>query len=144
MAQVFTNLLSNALKYTPQGGQITIAGKTVQGEARPRRTQDGLVQPDAATLPSNKGEFVEISISDTGPGIPSEDLSRIFERFYQVDKSRQRGRGTGLGLAITKEIIEAHGGYVRAESVEDIGTKFIILLPTTEADVKTLVSARRK
>jgi two-component system sensor histidine kinase ResE len=92
---------------------------------------------------SNRGDFVEVNISDTGPGIPPEDLARIFERFYQVDKSRKRGRGTGLGLAISKEIIEAHGGYLRAESIQGLGTKFMILLPVTEADAKTLVSSRR-
>jgi len=144
LAQVFTNLLSNAIKYTPPGGQVTITGKTTQGTARPRQVQPGSVRPDATTLLSERGQFIEISISDTGPGIPAEDLGRIFERFYQVDKSRKRGQGTGLGLTITKEIIEAHGGYVRAESVEGVGTKFIILLPTTEADVKTLVSVQRE
>jgi signal transduction histidine kinase len=102
-----------------------------------------MVQPDATTALSERGNFIAVSIADTGPGIPTADLARIFERFYQVDKSRKRGQGIGLGLAISKEIIEAHGGYVRAESVEGVGTKFSVLLPLTEADAATLVSPRK-
>jgi signal transduction histidine kinase len=143
LAQVFTNLMSNAVKYTPAGGRVTVASRMAEGIPHPRRVRLGLVQPDATTMVSNRGDFVEVNISDTGPGIPPEDLARIFERFYQVDKSRKRGRGTGLGLAISKEIIEAHGGYLRAESIQGLGTKFMILLPVTEADAKTLVSSRR-
>ena len=68
---------------------------------------------------------------DTGEGIPPADLSRIFERFYQVDKSRQRGRrtGSGLGLAISQQIIEAHGGRIEVASVEGAGTTFTVRLP---------------
>ncbi len=144
LAQVFTNLLDNAIKHTPAGGRITVAGGVVQGLPRPRQVRAGLVQPDATTTVSERGSFVTISIADTGPGIPPDDLARIFERFYQVDKSRRRGQGTGLGLAITKEIVQAHGGYVRAESVEGVGTKFTVLLPITEADAATLISPRRQ
>ncbi len=143
LAQVFTNLLDNAVKHTPAEGRITITSQIVKGLPRPRRVRAGLVQPDATTALSERGNFVEVAIADTGPGIPPADLARIFERFYQVDKSRKRGQGTGLGLAITKEIIEAHGGYVRAESLEGVGTKFTVLLPITEKDAATLVSPRR-
>lgn len=143
LAQVFTNLLDNAIKHTPAGGRITVTSAVAQGLPRPRRVRAGLVQPDATTSLSERGNFASISIADTGPGIPPDDLARIFERFYQVDKSRQRGKGTGLGLAITKEIVEAHGGYVRAESVEGIGTKFTVLLPFTQTDAATLVTPRR-
>lgn len=144
LAQVFTNLLSNAVRYTPAGGKITVAGAVVQGVPRPRPTRAGLVQPDATTALSERGDFIEISVADSGPGIPPEDLGRIFERFYQVDKSRKRDRGTGLGLAISKEIIEAHGGYITAESKPGMGAKFMALLPVSEADAKTLISSRRK
>jgi signal transduction histidine kinase len=143
LAQVFTNFLDNAVKHTPAGGRVTIRGTVARGILLPRRVRSGSVQRNATTSLSERGDFVEVSIHDTGPGIPPEDLARIFERFYQVDKSRQRGRGTGLGLAITKEIIEGHGGYVRANSTPSTGTKFIILLPVTEADARTLVSPRR-
>jgi signal transduction histidine kinase len=143
LAQVFTNLLDNAVKHTPANGRVTIIGQVVKGLPRPRRVRAGLVQPDATTALSERGDFVEVSIADTGPGIPAEDLARIFERFYQVDKSRKRGQGAGLGLAIAKEIIETHGGYMRAESAAGAGTKFVVLLPITEADVATLISPRR-
>ncbi|GAB4417739.1 MAG: ATP-binding protein [Anaerolineae bacterium] len=143
LAQVFTNLLDNAVRHTPAGGQVTITGQTAKGLPRPRRVQAGQVQPDATTALSERGDFVEVSIADSGPGIPAQDLARIFERFYQVDKSRKRGKGTGLGLTITKEIVEAHGGYIRAESAAGEGTKFTVFLPITEADVATVISPRR-
>ena len=106
LAQVFANLLDNSVAHTPAGGKVSVATQRVEGE----RT-------------------VEVTVSDTGAGIPAESLSRVFERFYQVDKSRQRGRGAGLGLAITKEIIEAHSGTIIAESVMGLGTKFTVRLP---------------
>ncbi len=143
LAQVFTNFLDNAVKHTPSGGRVAIKGTIAKGLPRLRRMQAGLALRDATTTRSERGDFVEVNISDTGPGIPPDDLARIFERFYQVDKSRKRGRGTGLGLSIAKEIIEAHGGYVRAESIPEVGTKFTVFLPITEADAQTLISARR-
>ncbi len=91
LAQVLVNLISNALKFTPPGGAIQVVT-----EAAP----DGVV----------------VSIRDNGNGIPLEDLARVFERFYQVDKARGPQRGTGLGLAIAKEIVEAHGGRLTVES----------------------------
>jgi len=143
LAQVFTNLLDNAVRHTPAGGQVTISGQVVKGIARPRHVRPGMVRPDASTAVSNRRDFVEISITDTGPGIPPGDLARIFERFYQVDKSRKHGRGTGLGLAIAKEIIDAHSGYLRAQSEEGAETSFIVGLPITAADAQTLVSPRQ-
>lgn len=118
LAQVFTNLIDNALKHTSQGGRVTVVAKQVMG------------------TPARKGERVvseiEVSVADMGSGIPPEDLSRIFERFYQVDKSRRReGKGAGLGLAIAKEIVQAHGGQIKAESVVGVGTKFTVTLPAS-------------
>jgi signal transduction histidine kinase len=116
LAQVFTNLVDNALKHISQGGRVTISAAEIAGQ------------------PARKGEKavprIEVSVADTGSGIPPEDLSRIFERFYQVDKSRRRkGKGAGLGLAIAKEIVQAHGGQIKAESVVGVGTKFTVTLP---------------
>jgi signal transduction histidine kinase len=116
LAQVFTNLIDNALKHTSQRGRVIVAAGKV------------------TSLPARKGEKavpkIEVSVADTGSGISSEDLSRIFERFYQVDKSRRRkGKGAGLGLAIAKEIVQAHGGQIKAESVVGVGTKFTVTLP---------------
>lgn len=117
LAQVFTNLLDNALKHTPVGGSVTLAAAAVPGG-------------------------VEITVKDTGPGIPPEDLQRIFERFYQVDKSRARPSGAGLGLTITKEIVEAHNGSIRVESVVGLGTKFIVRLPPAQSDDTTVIKRR--
>ena len=107
MAQVITNLLSNAVKFTPDGGHIEI----------------GL-------HPLDQG--VEISVRDTGIGIPHAELSRVFERFYQVDKARGPQRGLGLGLAISREIVTAHGGRIGVTSPgEGYGTTFTLWLPHT-------------
>jgi signal transduction histidine kinase len=105
VAQVITNLLDNALKHTPSGGKVTL------------ETQTGT-------------NGVEVSMLDTGSGIPPEDLLRIFERFYQVDKSRSDGAaGSGLGLAICKQIVEAHGGSLSAQSALGVGTRVTMRLP---------------
>ena len=101
--QVLVNIIHNAIKFTPSGGKINISAKA--------RDNDILV-----------------SVSDTGVGIPADDLPRIFERFYKADKSRSGG-GTGLGLAIAKHIVEAHGGRIWAESVEGRGSTFNFTLP---------------
>ncbi|HUV90167.1 MAG TPA: HAMP domain-containing sensor histidine kinase [Anaerolineae bacterium] len=109
LAQVFINLLDNALTHTPTGGKVTLAAR------RAERTS-----------------VVEVTVTDTGTGIPAEALPRLFERFYQVDQARPRGRGAGLGLAIVKEIVEAHGGTIVAESVVGLGSRFTVRLPMGE------------
>ncbi len=128
LAQVFTNLLDNALKYTSEGDRVQVTAQVLKAQPRPRRG-GVLARPDASTLVSLRTDFVEVSIADTGRGIPAEDLPRIFERFYQTDKARTSRRGSGLGLAIAKEIIEAHGGRIGVESVEGLGTRFTVALP---------------
>ena len=111
LAQVFTNLLDNALKYTPPAGKVTV------------KAQAKIAQPDT----------VEVTITDTGIGIPTEDLMHIFERFYQVDKSRAgKNRGVCLRLTIAKQIVEAHNGTINVESVRDLGTKFTVTLPVVK------------
>ncbi len=105
--QVVTNLLDNALKYTPEDGRITIGARSI-------------AERDA----------VEIYVQDTGMGIPAEDLPRLFERFYRVDKARSRELGgTGLGLAIVKHLVHAQGGKVRVESEANKGSRFSFTLP---------------
>jgi signal transduction histidine kinase len=106
LAQVFTNLVDNALKFTPADGQVSLSA-------------------------ANDGGELEISITDTGTGVPKEALTRLFDRFYQVDSSRAggKGHGAGLGLAIVKEIIEAHGGRISVRSELGHGTTFVIQLP---------------
>jgi len=118
LAQVFTNLLDNALKHTPPTGKVTV-------KAREIRT--GMIKK-ATLVPA-----VEITVTDTGIGIPPEDVEHIFERFYQVNKSRSgQNRGIGLGLTITKQIVEAHQGTIKVESVRDLGTRFTVVLPTEQ------------
>ncbi len=103
--QVFSNLLDNALKYAQSGGRIVLGSRPV---------------PDG----------VEFYVQDFGPGIPSEHLLRLFERFYRVDKARSReSGGTGLGLAIAKHIVLAHGGSIRAQSELNHGSTFLFTLP---------------
>jgi two-component system phosphate regulon sensor histidine kinase PhoR len=109
LEQVVVNLLHNAIKFTPSGGEIRIKV----------RQQDDDHQD---------GGMVLFSISDTGIGIESEDLPRIFERFYKVDRARSSG-GTGLGLAIARHTVEAHGGVIWAESVAKHGSTFYFTIP---------------
>jgi two-component system phosphate regulon sensor histidine kinase PhoR len=106
--QVLVNLLHNAIKFTPQGGMVTLSA---------RLRQNGAAGPD-----------VLFSIQDTGVDISTDDLPRIFERFYKADRSRSGG-GTGLGLAIARHLVEAHGGKIWAESVVNQGSTFYFYLP---------------
>ncbi|WP_251554431.1 cell wall metabolism sensor histidine kinase WalK [Neobacillus muris] len=105
MTQVLYNIISNALKYSPDGGQVTFSIKEGKDQ-------------------------ITVSVSDQGMGIPKESIGKIFDRFYRVDKARTRKMGgTGLGLAIAKEIIKAHGGNIWAKSQEGKGTTISFLLP---------------
>ena len=107
LQEVFMNLIQNAIQYTSQGGAITVSGQT-----------------------DDEAEMVGISVADTGIGIPSGDLPRVFERFYRVDKARSRASGgTGLGLAIVKHIIELHHGRIDVNSTVGQGTTFTVWLP---------------
>jgi signal transduction histidine kinase len=107
LTQVLGNLVSNAIRHTPEGGQISLSSY---------RYESG---------------WLVLKVSDTGPGIAAKDLPHVFERFYRVDESRtDSDGGSGLGLAIAKAIVEAHGGRIAVESKIGIGTKFIIHLPS--------------
>jgi signal transduction histidine kinase len=104
MARVISNLLDNAVKFTPAAGQITLSARRELGRA-------------------------VIEVSDTGEGMAPEDLPKVFERFFRADKARQRSGGSGIGLAIVKTIVEAHGGDVAVESKEGQGSTFRLSLP---------------
>lgn len=116
LAQVFTNLLDNAIKHTPEGGTVRLHGETEAG-------------------------WISIHVDDSGRGIPNEDLSHIFERFYQVDKARRggKGRGVGLGLAISRQIVEAHGGRLVAQSAIGKGSRFTVQMPIVQPFDETLI-----
>jgi two-component system phosphate regulon sensor histidine kinase PhoR len=105
IAQVLVNLVDNAIKYTPEGGKITI-------------------------IAHDKDTMIQCDITDTGIGIPEKDLTRIFERFYRVDKARSRKLGgTGLGLSIVKHIVQAHNGSVSVTSTLGHGSTFSFTIP---------------
>lgn len=121
LMQVFTNLTDNALTHTPAGGRVHIS------------------------LTPHTDRAVNVIVQDTGPGIPADELSRIFERFYQVDKSRARTaerRGSGLGLSITRELVEAHGGRIEARSELGKGSAFQVRLPTGSPEASTVTRRR--
>jgi two-component system phosphate regulon sensor histidine kinase PhoR len=101
---IVRNLVENAVNYSPDGADVMLAAARANGK-------------------------YTITVADSGPGIPPEDLGRVFERFYRVDKSRSRPGGTGLGLAIVRHLVELHGGEARAENAPAGGAVFTITLP---------------
>ncbi len=108
ITSMFTNLVDNAVKYTSAGGVVEVVGDT-------------------------DGREISVSVSDTGIGIPEDKLSRLFERFYRVDKARSKQTGgTGLGLSIVRHIVEKHGGRVTVQSVHGEGSTFTVYLPCQE------------
>lgn len=119
LAQVFTNLLDNALKHTPEGQAVKLSAESGNG-------------------------WISVHVDDSGEGIPEEELPRIFERFYRLDKSRAGGadRGAGLGLAISREIVQAHGGTLTAKSIPGRGSRFTVRLPVALPDDETAAHVR--
>jgi two-component system phosphate regulon sensor histidine kinase PhoR len=110
MEDIFNNLISNAINYSPGGGQVTVKAQ-------------------------RRGDWIEITVQDCGVGIPPDELPKIFDKFYRVKHPKTRNvLGTGLGLAIVKGIVEAHHGTIDVESVLDKGTTFKILLPVLAPD----------
>jgi signal transduction histidine kinase len=120
LAQVFTNLVDNALKYTLTEGNVDI-------------------------LASSGEDHLRVEVKDTGVGIPEGSLPHIFDRFYQADPSRMGGEkhGAGLGLAIVREIVQAHHGTITAQSIMGQGSKFTVILPLASSDASTIVRRRK-
>ena len=107
IGQILNNLIGNAIKFTPHGGMIIVEAV------------------------SNNMKEIEVSVQDNGPGIPKEDLDKVFDRFYQTgERNLSDISGTGVGLSIAKEIAELHGGKIWVESEKKQGAKFIFTLPT--------------
>jgi len=107
ITQVLTNLIGNAIKFTPAKGKVIVSAHT------------------------NGDAWAQVSIVDTGPGIPSEETKKIFDEFYQVTRpGKEKSRGVGLGLAISKKVVETHGGKIWVESEIGKGTSFHFTLPT--------------
>ena len=104
LRQILNNLLYNSLRHTPEGGLVVL-------QARP------------------KGNMVEISVSDTGRGIPEDEVDHVFDRYYQAERGKRHDDGSGLGLSIVKQLVEAHGGETSVESLVDQGTTFRFTLP---------------
>jgi signal transduction histidine kinase len=106
VTQVLTNLIGNAVKFTPNRGQVTM------------------------TVNATKDEWLQVSITDTGPGIPPEETGKIFDEFYQMSRpGRDKSKGVGLGLAISKKLVEMHGGKIMVESVVGRGSQFSFTVP---------------
>lgn len=141
IGQVLLNLLHNAVKFTPEQGSITIQAALIKvDQSHPRvievltaNLDRGLSLPQNAPNDLPTGQWLLIEVKDSGIGIPEQDLQRIFERFYKVDRARTRNRGgTGLGLAIAKHLVEGHGGRLWATSVEGKGSSFFFTLAVLE------------
>lgn len=112
LKQVLLNLVENAIKHTPEDGKVMIQAQNLEGHT------------------------ITLSVTDTGVGIPPQDVAHVFERFYRVDKSRSRAQGgAGLGLAIAKSFVEAHGGRIEVQSTVDVGTTFIVTLPAYQPNL---------
>lgn len=125
--RLISNLLSNAFKFTPDGGKIELSVEIAEaasiGGSIPK-----INYPEA--LIPEKGKFLKILLKDTGIGIPPETLGTIFDKFVQAgSRSRLKNKGTGLGLTFCRKVMDAHGGYIWAESVPDRGSTFIVLFP---------------
>jgi signal transduction histidine kinase len=110
--QVLTNLLANAIKFSPPGGRVAI-----------------MARPDV-------GGLVRLAVEDTGPGLPAAERERVFDKFYQVGRVEgERPPGTGLGLTIARHLVELHGGRIWAEEASGGGATFVLLLPSAAAPV---------
>lgn len=122
LAQILGNLLDNAIRFSPTGKPVTVGADLREA-------------PDADGAKKNRPRAVRFWVKDEGPGIPPEDIPRIWDRFYKVDKARQRkDRGTGLGLAIVKQLVTLHGGEVDVETAPGAGARFTFALPAYNPD----------
>lgn len=122
------NLLTNAMKFTREGGRVTVAAEVTDADAQETASMPKNLYP-AALIPTT-GRFLKITVADTGAGIPSDALGSIFDRFVQAENRRMgKTKGTGLGLAFCRKVMDAHKGLIWAESEEGKGSRFIAMFP---------------
>jgi signal transduction histidine kinase/ligand-binding sensor domain-containing protein/DNA-binding response OmpR family regulator len=133
--KILANVLSNAFKFTPEGGGVTVTVTQFRNQNSELRSQSSVPPPFPRV--ETEGESVTITVSDTGIGIPKDHLDKIFDRFYQVDGSHTREQeGTGIGLALTKELVDLHKGRIEVESEEGKGSIFTLVFPLGKAHLK--------
>jgi signal transduction histidine kinase/DNA-binding response OmpR family regulator len=144
LEKIITNLLSNAFKFTPEGGEVSV-DMSLRGDSRSKARETTKQSPSvvgkeiatSAERRTRNDQRIELSISNTGPGIPRDQLEKIFDRFYQADNSYKKdSEGTGIGLTLTKELVQACGGEIRVESEPDKLTTFTVLLPISKEHFK--------
>lgn len=130
LKQILVNLLSNAIKFTPDGGSIRVTARKVHALRAGLALPEGTRQAESLQSALDGGNFAEISIEDTGIGIGSDDIPKLFQPFRQLESPFQkRFAGTGLGLFLTKRLVELHGGRISVKSEKDKGARFTFLIP---------------
>jgi signal transduction histidine kinase len=147
--QVVTNLLENAIKYTPSGGKIYLSAQLYRGKANdsvrfsPSNTELPLSDRSGHASVDSLGQAIMVQVSDTGIGISREDQQQIFQQFTQVSSNQMDRSGLGLGLAISKRIIQAHGGKIWVDSHLDSGSRFTFLLPLSSVEAAAATEIQR-
>jgi signal transduction histidine kinase/CheY-like chemotaxis protein len=132
--QILSNLVSNAVKFTEENGEIIVSAKLVTD--RDLSDRDFYIDSRFTKPPKLEKEYIQISVKDTGIGIKEEDIPKVFDKFQQIENSLSRKvGGTGLGISIAKQLIDAHKGYIGLESEEGHGTTFLFVLPVLNPDV---------
>ena len=118
LEKIVVNLVANALEFTPDGGTVHVTAELI----------------DEVESDGESGKGLRITVRDSGPGIPAEEIPNIFERFYRAGKSRRLHPGSGIGLSLTKDLAELHGGRIDAQSEEGFGSKFVVTIPVQAGD----------
>jgi signal transduction histidine kinase len=129
LKRILYNLLSNAIKFTPEGGQVWVTARLTDGHSGALAAGHPGASPECPGAQAPEPRLVEVSVRDTGIGIPAEELERIFQEFEQVGDPTRAHEGTGLGLALVKKLVEAHGGCIRVESAVGRGSTFTFTVP---------------
>ncbi|HSD50676.1 MAG TPA: HAMP domain-containing sensor histidine kinase, partial [Candidatus Methylomirabilis sp.] len=134
LQQILINLAENAVKFTPAGGRVTLATRSVDSWTRESMDSSLPIHQSTNSPIHHDGRWIEITVEDTGPGIPPDERRAIFEKFHQVRRDGHgKAQGTGLGLAIAKSLIELHGGRIDVESAMGRGSRFCFTVPAASA-----------